>query len=60
MSNINSVEIKNAGYQAYRDGLDRSACPYPDDSNAAAWWLEGWERARKDHEEIVGRWEQVR
>lgn len=38
----------NEGYAAYHAGLERSACPYPFDTEDCNTWLIGW---------LVGRYE---
>jgi len=39
------------GMDAFVRGIERSACPYPENSDKREEWLEGWDQAKHHAEE---------
>lgn len=47
--------LAHAGAVAFKAGLGRDACPYPDGSAEAKAWLAGWVWQQDKHAEIIQR-----
>lgn len=47
---IDPTHYHDEGYEACYEGVDKEHNPYPEDSESAKAWLEGWEEA--DEEDV--------
>lgn len=46
------ITYVDEGLVAYESGERRDACPYITDSDAAMWWLSGWDYAANHHDQL--------
>jgi ribosome modulation factor len=45
--------ITGYGRNAYQTGVEVNRCPYTPDQDAYAWWLDGWNDVKADHEDAM-------